>query len=456
MATRRWTSTPSWSSADGEDSKRPDGGLRPRRLRRRPVLDARVLVRVIPPIAHASRRRPGALRGRYPCLHRRAERDPCIQRRHAASCHLPSPASPAASSGPASGRPPPACPSAAPVVETSAPSGAAVLRRGSPWTAALEKTFCPVAWEWQWDAAHMPEVPDDALRSAAAVRIAVIDSGADLGAPDVGDKQPGTGASLSRTGKVRDVLGHGTFVVATRGRLGHQRRRHVRLRRRRQQLLGDQAIGPEGYITDVDEAAAIVYAVRHGARIINLSIGGEGTSAIERRALRFAVRHDVLIVAAAGNAHDQGNPVQYPAALLGGKHGAGFAVGATSMDGTRVLLEHGLLRLAGGAGGNVFAGESASSDWRMRRCRGSRRATTAGRAARRSPPRGRRCRRARLGRRPAATARAGRVGVEAQRHRQRLESAARLGHAERGGAVELARVTPGKAPLRVKRSRRRP
>jgi subtilisin family serine protease len=252
------------------------------------------------------------------------------------------------------------------VVETSSAVGQRpVLRRAlTVDEPALEKTFLPgIAWEWQWDAAHMPEVPDDALRSAAAVKIAVIDSGADLGAPDVGDKHPGTWSVLSRSGTVRDVLGHGTFVASlaagsvTNGLgmsgFGGDAK-----------LLVIKAIAPEGYITDVDEAAAIVYAVHHGARIINLSIGGDGSSAIERRALSWAARHDVLIVAAAGNAHDQGNPVQYPAALLGGKHGAGLAVGATSMDGTRAYFSNtgSYLSLAA-PGYNVFAGESASSDW---------------------------------------------------------------------------------------------
>ena len=252
------------------------------------------------------------------------------------------------------------------VVETSSAVGQRpVLRRAlSVDEPALEKTFLPgIAWEWQWDAAHMAEVPDDALRSAAAVKIAVIDSGADLDAPDVGDKHPGTWSVLSRTGKVRDELGHGTFVaslaagsvtngVGMSGFGGDAK------------LLAIKAIGSEGYITDVDEAAAIVYAVRHGARIINLSIGGDGSSAIERRAIRWAARHDVLIVAAAGNVHDQGNPVQYPAALLGGKHGAGLAVGATSMDGTRAYFSNtgSYLSLAA-PGYNVFAGESATSDW---------------------------------------------------------------------------------------------
>jgi thermitase len=234
---------------------------------------------------------------------------------------------------------------------------------------ALADTYQPgIAWEWQWDAARLNEVPDSVLRAAAGVKIAVIDSGADLGAPDVSDKHPATWSVLSRSSGVRDVLGHGTFVsslaagsvdngVGISGFGGDA------------QLLVVQAIDREGYVTDVDEAAAIVYAVRHGAKIINLSIGGSETSDLERRTIRWAASHGVLVVAAAGNEHDDGNQPEYPAALLqplgsNGRGGIGLAVGATSMDGTRAYFSNtgSYLSLAA-PGYNVFAAESAEAPW---------------------------------------------------------------------------------------------
>ena len=240
---------------------------------------------------------------------------------------------------------------------------APVLRRVQTVDApALAPTYQPgVAWEWQWDAAHMDGVPDDVQHAAARVKIAVIDSGADLTAPDVADKAPDTWSVLSRSQRVRDTLGHGTFVaslaagatgdgVGIAGFGGDAR------------LLVVQAIGKDGYITDVQEAAAIVYAVRHGAKIINLSIGGSQTSSIEKRAIRYAASHGVLIVAAAGNEHEQGNPVEYPAALLRG--GIGLAVGATRMDGTRASFSNtGSYISLAAPGENVFAAESSDSDW---------------------------------------------------------------------------------------------
>src|SRR4051794_17356233 len=234
---------------------------------------------------------------------------------------------------------------------------------------ALAQTFQPgIAWEWQWDAARVGEVPDWALRAASSVTVAVIDSGADLNAPDLAHKSPRTWSVLSRSHRVRDRLGHGTFVaslatgsvangIGISGFGGDAK------------LLAIQAIDADGYVTDVDEAAAIVYAVKHGAKIINLSIGGSQTSQVEQRAIRWAARRGVLIVAAAGNEHEAGNQPEYPAALLQplgshGRGGIGLAVGATSMDGTRAYFSNtgSYLSLAA-PGFNVFAAESADAPW---------------------------------------------------------------------------------------------
>jgi thermitase len=234
---------------------------------------------------------------------------------------------------------------------------------------ALADTYQPgIAWEWQWADSRVGEVPDWVLRAAAGVKIAVVDSGADVRAPDIADKSPHTWSVLHRSSRVRDQLGHGTFVASlaagsvTNGTgisgFGGDA-----------QLLVIQAIDADGYITDVDEAAAIVYAVKHGAKIINLSIGGSETSQVERRAIRWAARHDVLIVAAAGNEHDEGNLPDYPAALVqplgsNGRGGIGLSVGATSMDGTRSYFSNtGSYISLAAPGYNVFAAESADAPW---------------------------------------------------------------------------------------------
>ncbi len=56
-----------------------------------------------------------------------------------------------------------------------------------------------------------------------------------------------------------------------------------------------------GQATSSAVAAAIYYAVDHGARVINLSLGSELITNLERTAAEYAADNDVLIVVSAGN-----------------------------------------------------------------------------------------------------------------------------------------------------------
>jgi subtilisin family serine protease len=194
-------------------------------------------------------------------------------------------------------------------------------------------------WEWQYRSTHTDGVAPAVLRAASSVTIAVIDTGADLGAPDIAAKSPVTYNTRTGTSDVRDSNGHGTFVASLAagsvtngdgiaGAGGDA------------QLLIVKSGSASGAFTDVDEAAGIVFAVDHGAKVVNLSVGGPTTSATERRAIQYAVEHGVLLVAAVGNEYGQGNPVEYPAALLqprgsDGTGGQGLAVTASTSAGVR-------------------------------------------------------------------------------------------------------------------------
>src|SRR6267142_1623630 len=75
-------------------------------------------------------------------------------------------------------------------------------------------------------------------------------------------------------------------------------------------------------------AQGIEYAVQHGARIINLSLGGDWPSSTLQNAINYAWSNNVVVVAAAGN---NGSTVpQYPAAC---EHV--LAVSATTPDDSR-------------------------------------------------------------------------------------------------------------------------
>jgi subtilisin family serine protease len=219
-------------------------------------------------------------------------------------------------------------------------------------------------YEWQYEATHANAVPASVLRAASALTIAIVDSGADLAAPDIAAKKPQAYNVLTGDPAVRDTVGHGTFVASlAAGSVTNQE--GVAGFGGDAKLLVVKASRPDGTLTDVDEANAIIYAVDHGARVINLSIGGPDTSATEQRAIDYAAAHGVLLVAAAGNEFAEGNPVEYPAALLqpvgsDGRDGVGLAVGASTTTGDRAPFSNTGSHLSLAAPGqNVFGAVSS-------------------------------------------------------------------------------------------------
>ena len=214
------------------------------------------------------------------------------------------------------------------------PAGHAALRTAfvDPLPAASAGTL-----DWQLGATHEDAVPAWVVVAASRITIAVVDTGADLTAPALAAKAAVGYDVRTRSASVPDANGHGTFVAslaaASRdpetGFSGFGGDAH---------LLVIRAGRADGSLTDVDEAAAIVYAVNHGAQIVNLSFGGPGTSRVERFAIRYAVSHGVLVVTAAGNERAFGNPVEYPAALVQpvgsrGAGGSGLVVAASDRAG---------------------------------------------------------------------------------------------------------------------------
>ncbi len=61
-------------------------------------------------------------------------------------------------------------------------------------------------------------------------------------------------------------------------------------------------------------ARAIRFAVDHGARVINLSLGADTESFAVESAIRYAVSQGAFVAAAAGNSGDEGNAPEWPGA----------------------------------------------------------------------------------------------------------------------------------------------
>jgi|SRR5581483_2474606 len=163
-----------------------------------------------------------------------------------------------------------------------------------------------------------------ALSLAQPLTVAVVDTGADVHAPAIAAAHPRTYDVRTHGRDVRDPNGHGTKVASIVARESGGAR-----------LLVIRAGSASGAFSDANEAAGIRYAVAHGARIVNLSLGGPSTSHLERAAIADAVAHGVLVVAAAGD--DYASRPEYPAALLGRD---GLAVASVLADGSHALFSN--------------------------------------------------------------------------------------------------------------------
>jgi serine protease len=81
-------------------------------------------------------------------------------------------------------------------------------------------------------------------------------------------------------------------------------------------------------------AQGIRYAADNGARVINVSLGGESNSQTILDAINYAIGKGAFIAAAGGNEFEEGNPVEYPAANAPTVDGL-MSVAATNRSGAR-------------------------------------------------------------------------------------------------------------------------
>ncbi len=85
----------------------------------------------------------------------------------------------------------------------------------------------------------------------------------------------------------------------------------------------------------------IIYAVDQGASVINISLGGTGSSQDEEEAVAYALKNDVLVVTASGNDGKPGMigfPGEYPGVLTVGAVGRDGKIWEGSNYGPQVML----------------------------------------------------------------------------------------------------------------------
>lgn len=160
------------------------------------------------------------------------------------------------------------------------------------------------------------------------VTIAVIDTGVDFSHEDLSGIFVSGYDFVERDDHPQDEDGHGTHVVGIIAALTNNNKGVAGVAwGQRVKIMPLRIIGKDGSGTDFDFAKAVVHAVDRGAKIINVSLGASGSSAVAYAAVRYAYQNDVVLVCAAGN---ENGPVNYPAA-----YSETIAVGAVTASGTR-------------------------------------------------------------------------------------------------------------------------
>jgi thermitase len=172
-----------------------------------------------------------------------------------------------------------------------------------------EKNFGAHADKWMG-------TPEERRDWGSGVKVAILDSGIDQSHSNL------NGVSIEEIdllGGVMSSPGHGTAIASIIA--GNDS--GISGIAPSASLLSIRVLDGEGQGDSFTVAKGIVEAVDRGAKIINLSLGGSGGSAVLKNAVEYAHEQGSVIVAAVGN--EGGNGVSYPAKFEN-------VIGVTSVD----------------------------------------------------------------------------------------------------------------------------
>jgi subtilisin family serine protease len=177
--------------------------------------------------------------------------------------------------------------------------------------------------QWGFDAINAPAA--NATATGSGVTVAVVDTGVAKVTELAGKVLPGKDFIATGDGTA-DGHGHGTAIASIIAAIPNNG-------------IGLAGIAPDVKILpvrvcDADGgcpmdavAAGIVFAADAGAQVINASLGGGRTAALDA-AIAYAEGKGAVVVASAGNSAEKGNPVLYPG-------GYDTAVGVGAVDSSR-------------------------------------------------------------------------------------------------------------------------
>jgi len=170
-------------------------------------------------------------------------------------------------------------------------------------------------WDQEWSpvTTRAPQAWD-LTTGAPSVVVAVVDTGVDATQPDLVGRLLDGHDFVNGDEDVADDNGHGTAVAGVVAAAGNNEI-GVAGYCWQCRILPVKVLGSDGSGFNSWVAAGILWAVDHGANVINTSLGSVTDDLTVAAAAQYAAGHGVLIVAAAGNAGS--STLQYPAGLPG-------------------------------------------------------------------------------------------------------------------------------------------
>ncbi|MFI7061950.1 S8 family serine peptidase [Kribbella sp. NPDC050124] len=174
------------------------------------------------------------------------------------------------------------------------------------------------------------------------VKVAVLDTGIDKTHPDL-QGRVGAEGNFSDSPDTVDRVGHGTHVASTIAGTGAASQGKYRGVAPDTTLLNGKVLDDEGFGTESGLIAGMEWAIAQGAKVVNLSLGGDptdGTDAVAQAVNTLSRQTGALFVAAAGNCFDTtpgqvGSPASADAALAVANLTRDGGVNETSCRGPR-------------------------------------------------------------------------------------------------------------------------
>ena len=169
--------------------------------------------------------------------------------------------------------------------------------------------------QWNLRDIHVPQAWQ-VVKGDNTVVVAVVDTGVSLTHPDLKEVLVPGYNFVSNNADPMDNYGHGTHVA---GIIAAETNNSIGVAgvdwggKFSTKIMPIKVLNSKGIGDDYQVAEGIVYATLHGAKVVNLSLGGSDFSVTEQKACQYAYENGVVLVAAAGN--DNENSLDYPAAF---------------------------------------------------------------------------------------------------------------------------------------------